>query len=117
MGSPPLDRPMAMQAAAPAPVTYLGKHCRGVDKSRRVMLPSEWRGDGWPVQFTLLVWQPPQCDHLLALPPERWAKMLGYLGDNSLSNQPGAVLERFVSSNSYPRGLDGYGRLPIPDEA
>jgi MraZ protein len=108
---------MTTQGLATEGVQYLGKHSRGVDKSRRVMLPMEWRTEGYPSEFMVLLWPATGCDYLLVLPPERWRQMLANLGNISLTNEPGAVLERYISSNSYPRSLDSYGRLPIPEEA
>lgn len=108
---------MAGNAQTSGSVLYLGRHPRGVDKSRRVMLPSEWRSKEAPTEFTVLRW-PPKCpEYLLVLPPKRWEQMLEKLGNVSLMNEPGATMERFISANASQKSLDGYGRLPLPDEA
>ena len=98
-------------------VSYLGKHSRGVDKSRRVMLPAEWRAEDGPTDFMVLLWPARNPEYLLVLPPARWARVLESLGTASLTNDSAAALERFISSNSYSKSLDSYGRLPLPDEA
>lgn len=96
---------------------YLGKHPRGVDESHRVLLPSEWRQSGWPKDFTVLLWPVKDPEYLLVLPPPRWQLLQKNIGNRSLMDEDGAKVERFISINSYPRSLDSYGRLPIPDEA
>jgi division/cell wall cluster transcriptional repressor MraZ len=98
-------------------VLYLGKHSRGVDSSRRVLLPSDWRGEGSPTEFTILLWPARTRDYLLVLPPKRWAEVLERLGNQSLMSESAAAVERFISANSCRKSLDSYGRLPLPDDA
>jgi division/cell wall cluster transcriptional repressor MraZ len=100
-----------------APDSYLGKHDRGVDQSRRVLLPADWRAEGCPADFMVLLWPMQAPGHLLVLPPKRWKAMLENLGNASLTDESTAALERFISANSYRKSVDGYGRLPLPDEA
>src|SRR5690242_16763386 len=103
---------MSGNAQTSGAVLYLGKHPRGVDKSRRVMLPAEWRSEGAPSVFTVILWPAKKPEYLLVLPPKRWQQMLENLGNSSLTNDSAAAAERFISSNSYTKALDGYGRLP-----
>jgi MraZ protein len=99
------------------PEFYCGRYDRGVDQSRRILLPAEWRGEGRSIDFTILAWPMQGPSYLLVLPPQRWALMRQNLGNISLTNEAAAKAERFISVNSFPRSLDTYGRLPIPDAA
>jgi MraZ protein len=99
------------------PDSYFGEHSRGVDQSRRVLLPSEWRLKGSPVSFMILLWPMRGPDRLLVLPPKRWNLMLQNIGTASLTDESAAVVQRFISAHCRPRSLDPYGRLPLPDEA
>lgn len=81
------------------------------------MLPSEWRTDGYPTEFRIIHWPIGASEYLLVLPPKRWSQLVGNLGNASLTNESAATVERFISSNSYSRTLDSYGRLPLPEEA
>lgn len=105
----------AIRTAAAAP--YFGRHRRGLDASRRVLLPSEWRGEDAPNSLTLLLWPAEEPQYLLALSPVRWAALLDNLAQVSLTDERGAEIERLIAANAFPRTLDGYGRLPLPDEA
>jgi MraZ protein len=108
---------MPAEAEASKPDSYPGTHNRGVDKSRRVLLPSEWRLEGSAVDFTILQWPMQSPNHLLVLPPKRWDVMAQNLGKASLTNETAATGLRFISAHLCRRSLDSYGRLPIPDEA
>jgi len=108
---------MPAHAEIAAPDSYLGKHDRGVDQSRRVLLPSDWRVEGGPAEFMVLLWPMQAPDHLLVLPPKRWKAMVQNLENASLTDEATAAIERFISANSYRKSVDGYGRLPLPDEA
>jgi MraZ protein len=112
-----LNQPTPPQAVASDSLQYLGKYPRGVDTSRRVMLPSEWRVESAATEFTILLWPARSPEYLLVLPPDRWRQVLERLGQESLTNDSAAAVERFISSNSYAKTLDSYGRLPLPDEA
>ena len=94
----------------------MGRHQRGVDRSRRVLLPAEWRAEGAPSRFMVLLWPPPNGQFLLVLPPSRWEAMLQHLADVPLGDESGATIERYISSNAFSKTLDAYGRLPLPEE-
>jgi MraZ protein len=95
---------------------YHGQFRRGLDNSRRVMFPSEWRTRRGDMEFTLIVWPVNIEDYLLVLPPERFAAMLENLRKNSLSNEKVAAFERVLGSTSVRTTLDSVGRLRIPEE-
>ena len=97
-------------------VSYLGQHLRGVDRGR-VILPTEWRPRGAPTQFMIIVWPVTSREYLLVLPPSRWEVMQANLAELSLADEQAATVERLISSNTFSRSLDGYGRLPLPEEA
>jgi MraZ protein len=108
---------MATTTKSDGPIRYVGQHLRGVDKSRRVMLPPEWRPKGTSGEFSIHLWPLDTREYLLILPPARWAKMVENIGEASLTDRKAAVLQRLVGANSYTKSLDAYGRLPLPDPA
>jgi len=110
----PAKSTAAMVENGPSP--YLGLHRRGVDNSR-VILPVDWRADGFPKDFMVLPWPviTPEC--LLVLPPSRWELLQKNLENLSLADDSGAMVERLISSSTSRRSLDSYGRLPLPEEA
>ena len=108
---------MPAEAEASKSDSYHGTHNRGVDQSRRVLLPSEWRLAGSAVDFTILQWPMEHPNYLLVLPPKRGDQMTQKLSTASLTDEAAAAGLRFISAHSCRRSLDNYGRLPIPDEA
>jgi DNA-binding transcriptional regulator/RsmH inhibitor MraZ len=108
---------MPVKAELATPDSYYGRHDRGVDKSRRVLLPSEWRLEGSATEFMMLSWPLEGPTHLLVLPPQRFSLMRQNLAGLSLTNAAAALAERLISFNSFPRSLDAYGRLPLPEAA
>ena len=108
---------MPAEAEASKSDSYHGTHNRGVDQSRRVLLPSEWRLEGSAVDFTILQWPMERPNYLLVLPPMRWDQMTQNLSKASLTDETAATGLRFISAHCCRRSLDSYGRLPIPDEA
>jgi MraZ protein len=103
-------------AVSNGPVPYLGQHLRGVDHGR-VILPVDWRPAHSPKDFTVLVWPVTTREYLLVLPPSRWEVIQKNLEDLSLTDDQAAVVERLISSSTFMRSLDNYGRLPLPEEA
>jgi len=99
-----------------APVVYSAQHLRAVDNGR-MSLPPDWRQEGWPTDFTLLPWPLEAPLYLLALPPQRWETMRRNISPESLSDEQGMMLQRLVYSSAVQRTLDGYGRLPLPEDA
>jgi MraZ protein len=107
---------MPAEAEASKSDSYPGTYNRGVDTSRRVLLPSEWRLAGSAVDFTILRWPMQGPNHLLVLPPKRLDQMIQNLSKASLTNETAATGLRFISALCCRRSLDSYGRLPIPDD-
>jgi division/cell wall cluster transcriptional repressor MraZ len=103
-------------AVGNGPSPYLGQHRRGVDNGR-VILPVDWRPDRSPRDFMVLPWPVTTPEYLLALPPARWEVLQKNLENLSLADDSGAMVERLISSRTFVRSLDGYGRLPLPEES
>jgi MraZ protein len=97
------------------PVDYTGHSRNALDGSRRVMLPSKWRGEA-STKFTLLPWPIGIEDRILVLPPERWREMLGKLKARSLTDNRVAALEQEIAENAVQVTLDKVGRLCLPEE-
>ena len=94
---------------------YLGQHLRGVDHGR-IILPTEWRTQGSPREFMVAVWPVTTKEYLLVLPPSRWEVIQRNLEGLSLTDEQAATVERLISSSTFKRSLDSYGRLPLPEE-
>jgi MraZ protein len=94
---------------------YLGQHLRGVDHGR-IILPTEWRTPGSPREFMVTVWPVMAREYLLVLPPSRWEVIQRNLEGLSLTDEQAATVERLISSSTFKRSLDSYGRLPLPEE-
>ena len=103
-------------AAENGPIPYLGQHLRGVDHGR-VILPVDWRPHRSPRDFMVLVWPVTTREYLLVLPPSRWEMLQKNLEGLSLTDDQAAMVERLISSSTFMRSVDGYGRLPLPEEA
>ena len=97
-------------------VDYLGQHVRGLDAGR-VILPLEWRPVGSPRDFMIILWPPTKNEYLLVLPPSRWEILRKNLAEHSLGDDLAALVGRAISSGTFKRSLDSYGRLPLPEEA
>lgn len=96
--------------------SFHGSYVRGLDDSRRVMMPSEWKPEDSKTVFTALAWPLKTKDCLLVLPPERWRVMLDKLKAKSLNDAQVAVFERVIGSNSVSLTLDKVGRFCLPEE-
>ncbi len=105
---------MAVVNKMPAP--YLGQHLRTVDHGR-VILPVDWRPRHGPKDFMVLLWPVTTREYLLVLPPSRWEVIQKNLEALSLTDDQAALVERLISSSTFMRSLDSYGRLPLPEEA
>ncbi|MBI3414520.1 MAG: hypothetical protein HY043_04230 [Verrucomicrobia bacterium] len=94
---------------------YTGRCCHGVDQSRRVMIPSEWRPTEADVKFTLIPWPIGSEDRILVLPPARWKEMRSRLAAESMSDPEVAALETQIAANSAKVALDKVGRMCLPE--
>jgi MraZ protein len=113
-----MARPATVNAAAVnnRVVPYLGQHLRGVDNGR-VILPVEWRPAGSPKDFMVIIWPVTSREYLLVLPPSRWEVLQKNLEGLSLTDEQAATVERLIGSSTSMKALDGYGRLPLPEDA
>jgi MraZ protein len=95
---------------------YLGQHLRGVDHGR-IILPTDGRTPGSPGDFMVTTWPLTTPEYLLVLPPSRWEVIQRNLESLSLTDDQAAIVERLISSNTFKRSMDRYGRLPLPEES
>jgi MraZ protein len=65
----------------------------------------------------LLLWPVTTREYLLVLPPSRWDVIQENLENLSLTDDQAAMVERLISSSTFMRSVDSYGRLPLPEEA
>jgi len=49
----------------------------------------------------------------LVLPPSRWEVIQRNLESLSLTDDQAAIVERLISSSTFKRSMDRYGRLPL----
>lgn len=112
-----MEKPAKIKAAAvnKTPAPYLGQHLRGVDHGR-VILPVEWRTQGAPADFMVIVWPLTNPEYLLVLPPARWEVLQKNLESLSLTDEQAATVERLIGASTSLRSLDSYGRLPLPED-
>ena len=96
---------------------FRGAVVHGIDSSRRVMLPADWRPMVKNAGFTAILWPifgPGQF--LLVLPPQRLDLLLEKLNQNeSLSSERVAAVERRIGSTSVEIVLDQVGRFCLPE--
>ena len=96
--------------------SFHGSFTRGIDDSRRVMLPSEWKPEDPKLVFRAIAWPLKTKHYLLVLTPDRWRVMLDKLKAKSLNDEQVAVFERVVGANSVSLTLDKVGRFCLPEE-
>ena len=96
---------------------FTGQFEHGVDGSHRVMVPREWRPVDRNTVFTMLPWPLKRPDHLLVLPPERWASAQQRLKSGfSLTSRQGAVVLRALAGSAVRKPLDDAGRLCLGEK-
>jgi DNA-binding transcriptional regulator/RsmH inhibitor MraZ len=83
----------------------------------RIIIPPEWRPEGAPKDFMVILWPTHAPAFALVLPPARWELLLQRLEALPLSNEDAAWSERQIGSSTFERSTDGYGRLLLPEEA
>ena len=97
-------------------IRYLGTHVRGLDHGR-IIVPPEWRLEGWPKDLMVIEWpvMAPEC--LLVLSPALWQAYLDNVGALAVTADMAGEIERRIGERTYPRAVDSYGRLPLPENA
>ena len=106
-----------MSATQDQPTTvYSGRFRHGIDRSRRVMVPSKWRPKSGKTELSVLPWPLGDQQFLLVLPPKRWNMVLERLNEMSLFDDQAAMAERVIGGSSAHLTLDKAGRLCLPEE-
>ncbi len=97
-------------------IKYLGAHPRGLDHGR-IIIPPEWRLAGWPKKFMVMEWplMKPEC--LLVLSPALWQAYHDKVAALAVTADMDGEIKRRIGLRTYPRALDSYGRLPLPENA
>ena len=85
-----------------------------IDGSNRIMLPSEWRIDGAPTRFFVVL--DPSGDHLVICPPEAFEEFLDELRRDTADKTKIPEFERELNERVRQVSLDRFGRLPLPHE-
>jgi division/cell wall cluster transcriptional repressor MraZ len=85
-----------------------------IDGSNRIMLPSEWRVDGAPDRFFVIL--SPSEDHLKICPPQAFEGFLDELRRDTADKTQIPELERELNDRVRQVSLDRFGRLPLPRE-
>ncbi len=93
---------------------YSGRSRHAIDSSNRIMLNGEWRGEGAPSRFFVIV--PPSADHLVICPPAVFESFLQELREATADKTQIPEIERELNERVRQVGLDGVGRLPLPRE-
>jgi MraZ protein len=101
-------------AAIPSSTLYSGRVRHAVDRSNRIMLPTDWRGEGAPVHFFLMVHPVDEC--LVVYPPSAFEALLVELRGRTADKSELGKIERWLNDRVRRCSLDQYGRLPLPPE-
>lgn len=94
----------------------MGSSQNAVDGSNRVMLPSDWRVEGAPVEFIVLHVPSATTNKLLVCPPPVFKAFLAGLNAGTADKTAIPQLERDLTDQVRRVRLDSYGRLPIPSD-
>jgi MraZ protein len=81
------------------------------------MLPSDWRAEGGPKEFTMLIWPVTTREYLLVLPPARWERVQQNVAAQSLADEGAAEVGRWIARSAFETTQDRFGRLHIPEAA
>jgi MraZ protein len=103
---------LIVNADGSAPFTGCFRH--KLEQSR-VTLPGRWRQATTTKTFVIVIWPLGVDQHLLALPPRRWEKIVVGLRDQPLTNEQLAATERILATSVAWAELDNVGRLTLPD--
>jgi division/cell wall cluster transcriptional repressor MraZ len=93
---------------------YSARSQHAIDGSNRIMLPSEWRGEGAPSRFFVMI-VPPE-DHLVVCPPPVFEKFLAELRDETADKTHIPQIERELNDRVRQVSMDRFGRLPLPPD-
>ncbi len=93
---------------------YAGRTRHAIDGSNRIMLPAEWRGDGCPSQFFIVVSAGEDC--LVVCSPAVFEAWLEELRDGLADKTLIPELERELNDRVRQVSLDRFGRLPLPPD-
>lgn len=105
-------RSLVVRADGVSPFTGRFRHRL---EQNRVTLPGRWRQAATSKIFAVVLWPLGLDQHLLALPPARWGKMVSQLKDKPLSDEEQAATERILGTSVNWSELDGAGRLPLTE--
>ena len=93
---------------------YSGGAEHAIDGSNRIMLLSEWRGEGTPTRFFVMI-VPPE-DHLVVCPPPVFENFLAELRADTADKTQIPQIERELNNRVRQVCLDRFGRLTLtPD--
>jgi DNA-binding transcriptional regulator/RsmH inhibitor MraZ len=91
---------------------YSGRSQHAIDGSNRIMLPSDWRGEGTPTRFFVVVANSDK--YLLVCPPAVFESFLAGLRADTADKTMVPQLERELNDRVRQVSLDQFGRLPLP---
>jgi len=91
---------------------YSGSSRHAIDGSNRIMLPSDWRDEGTPMSFFVLVSGP--NEFLKVCPPPVFDEFLADLKNDTADKSSIPEYERELSDGVRRVSLDRFGRLPLP---
>lgn len=93
---------------------YLGRKQHAIDGSNRIMLLSEWRSEGSPTHFFVVL--VPKEDHLVICSPKVFEEFLAERRAETADRSKRLDLERELNDYVRQVSLDRFGRLPLPPE-
>src|SRR5580704_12845615 len=91
---------------------YLGQSRHALDGSNRIMMPSDWRVEGAPSKFHVMV----SNDHLVIFPPGTFQTFRAELHGNTADKRLIPEIDRQLNELVRLVSLDRFSRLPLPRE-
>jgi division/cell wall cluster transcriptional repressor MraZ len=114
----PIEPGQAGETASPVSLATLysgySHLLHAIDASNRIMLPSEWRGEGTPTRFFVIIGD--TKDHLVVCPEKVFAEFLASLRAETADRKLIVQMERVLNECSKQVSLDRFGRLPLPSD-
>jgi division/cell wall cluster transcriptional repressor MraZ len=104
----------AKEAAPPVNLAtlYSGRSQHAIDGSNRIMLLSEWRGEGTPTRFFVMI--VPSEEYLVVCPSAVFESFLAELRSDTADKIQIPEIERELNNRVRQVSMDGVGRLPLP---
>jgi DNA-binding transcriptional regulator/RsmH inhibitor MraZ len=110
------DLRVAAASLSNLPSWYVGEETRTLDLGR-VLLLTNWRGEGRPTDFIIMLMPMDKPAYLLVVPQVLWEQLAIKREPSGLFNDRERRAGRVIGKRSISQSLDKAGRLLLPEEA